>query len=361
MPPQLRRNSHHERHRGSPMKPDTHPPRRPAASILHRIGHGVVSILALLIIPTLSTEAWAYPMTSFLDPAGPVAAAQKDHFIWVTLIALIVVLPAIILTPYLAWRYRYGAKKAEYRPKWEFSWVLEILIWGIPAIIVVVLGIYLWTSTHQLDPYRPIAGTLKPLRIDVVGLNWKWLFIYPDEGIATVGEMAVPIDRPVALHLTTDTVMQSFWIPALGSQIYAMPGMRTKLHLLADKPGQFRGLNTQFNGMGFEHQQFLALGLKPDAFANWVAQVKSRGIALNAQRYRTLDKQSTRAESFAALGTPKMPANILYFSSVPPNFFRGIIARYLSGHALSPAQQPGTQAHGGQESPSPQGKTGLGT
>lgn len=318
-------------------------------------------VMTLLALSALYVDVWAFPVTSFLDPAGPVAAAQKTHFIWVTVITLIVVLPAIILTPYLAWRYRYGAKKVAYKPKWAFSWLLEILIWGIPAIIVVILGIYLWNSTHQLDPYQPISSSQKPLRIEVVGLDWKWLFIYPNEGIATVGELAVPVGRPIALDLTSDTVMQSFWIPALGGQIYAMPGMRTKLHLLADKPGQFRGLNSQFNGMGFEHQQFLAMSLKADAFQNWVKQVKSRGIALNDGRYDTLDKQSTRAESFAALGTPAMPPDTLYFSSIPPHFFRQIIARYLSGHNLTPAEQPGTKAYGGHSKPSSNGRTGLGT
>lgn len=320
-----------------------------------------VTILTLLALSVLYDDAWALPVSSFLEPAGPVAAAQKNHFIWVTLITLIVVLPAIILTPYLAWRYRYGAKKVAYKPKWAFSWLFEILIWGVPTIIVLILSVPLWNSTHQLDPYHPLASTQKPLHIEVIGLDWKWLFIYTDEGIATVGEMAVPVGRPIALDLTTDTVMQSFWIPALGGQIYAMPGMRTKLQLLADRPGQFRGLNSQFNGMGFEHQQFLTVSLKDDAFKNWVQQVKSRGIPLNTGRYGTLNKQSTRAESFAALGTPAMPQDILYFSSVPPNFFQQVIARYRSGHPLPPGDQPGTKAHGGHSTPSPNGKTGLGT
>ncbi|MDA3876267.1 MAG: hypothetical protein PF483_04185 [Halothiobacillus sp.] len=319
------------------------------------------TVMTLLALSVLYGDVWAFPVTSFLDPAGPVAAAQKNHFIWVTLITLIVVLPAIILTPYLAWRYRYGSKNVEYSPKWAFSWLLEILIWGIPAIIVVILSVQLWHSTHQLDPYQPISSPQKPLRIEVVGLDWKWLFIYPDEGIATVGEMAVPIGRPIALDLTTDTVMQSFWIPALGGQIYAMPGMRTKLHLLADKLGQFRGLNSQFNGMGFEHQQFLTLSLKVDDFQHWVDQVKTRGIPLNSRSYGTLNQQSTRAESFAALGTSTMPPDTLYFSSIPPHFFRQVIARYLSRQPLTPVDQPGTKAHGGHSAPSPNGKTGLGT
>lgn len=298
-------------------------------------------VTALTIIgPALFTQAWAFPATSFLDPAGPVAAAQRHHIIWVTLITLIVVLPAILLTPYLAWRYRHGARKSDYRPKWEFSWSLELLIWGVPAVIVVVLGVGLWQATQQLDPYKPLASTEKPLHIDVIGLDWKWLFVYPDQGIATVGVMAVPKGRPLALSLTTDTVMQSFFIPALGSQVYAMPGMRTRLHLLADRTGNFRGLNTQYNGTGFAHQKFVARSMTKAGFRDWVRQVQTHGVALNASNYATLRKASTRAQSFAALGTSAMPANVLYFNGVPSHFFASILARYHDDHASPPSSAP---------------------
>lgn len=278
--------------------------------------------------PALFTQAWAFPDTSFLDPAGPIATAQRHHIIWVTLVTLIVVLPAILLTPYLAWRYRHGARKSEYRPKWEFSWSLELLIWGVPAVIVVILGIGLWQATQQLDPYKPMASSEKPLHIDVIGLDWKWLFVYPDQGIATVGVMAVPKGRPLALSLTTDTVMQSFFIPALGSQVYAMPGMRTKLHLLADRTGAFRGLNTQYNGTGFEHQKFVARSMTNAGFRDWVRQVQTHGVALDRANYATLHKASTRAQSFSALGTSAMPSNVLYFNDVPTHFFASILAKY---------------------------------
>lgn len=300
-----------------------------------------------VIVPALFTQAWAFPDTSFLDPAGPVAAAQRHHIIWVTLITLIVVLPAILLTPYLAWRYRHGARKPAYRPKWEFSWSLELLIWGVPAVIVVILGIGLWQATEQLDPYKPLASTEKPLRIDVIGLDWKWLFVYPDQGIATVGVMAVPRGRPLALNLTTDTVMQSFFIPALGSQVYAMPGMRTRLHLLADRTGNFQGLNTQYNGTGFEHQKFVARSMTKAGFREWVRQVQNHGIALNSSSYATLRKASTRAQSFSALGTSAMPSNVLYFSGVPTHFFASILARYHGGQESSATSKPTSSSIGG--------------
>lgn len=316
--------------------------------------------LGIWAMSCLSQAAWAFPGSSFLDPAGPIAAAQKHHFIWVTLITLIVVLPAIFFTPYLAWRYRYGAKKSEYRPKWKFSWPLEILIWGVPTIIVLVLGVNLWNATSSLDPYKPLASRQKPLQIEVIGLDWKWLFIYPKQGIATVGQMALPVGRPVSIDLTTDSVMQSFIIPALGSQIYAMAGMRTRLNLQADRTGQFLGMNTQFNGTGFEHQKFLAIAMKDNAFQSWVQQVRNKGIALDPKTYATLDKRSTRAQSFISLGTSAMPQNVLYFSTIPEHFFKTVIARYRTGHALPPRTQPGIRAPGSAATASPKSKTSSG-
>ncbi|TMV53843.1 cytochrome ubiquinol oxidase subunit II, partial [Thioclava sp. BHET1] len=179
--------------------------------------------------------------SSFMSPEGPIAALQKYHLIQVTIISLVVVLPVIILVPWLAWHYRASNKKATYRPEWDMNHALEWVMWGVPVLIVIVLGWYLWIYTHKLDPYKPIASTEKATQVQVVGLDWKWMFIYPDYHIATVGEMAFPEDRPVALSLTSDTVMQSFLISALGGQIYTMPGMDAKLHLSAHTTGSYLG------------------------------------------------------------------------------------------------------------------------
>lgn len=327
----------------------------------------IISLLASLVILAVFVvfePAWAGQGTSsvdlsFLNPAGPVADKQRHDFIWVALITLIVVLPAIVLTPYLAWRYRKGAKKSDYQPKWEFSWPLEIVIWGIPAIIVILLAINIWHTTEELDPYKPLSSNASTVPINVIGLDWKWLFIYPEQSIATVGEMVIPKGHPVAINLTSDTVMQSFWIPALGSQIYAMAGMQTKLNLQADRTGAFRGLNTQYSGLGFEHQKFLARAVTDDAFKHWVKQVKANGIPLDAKNYAILSQRSSRSEAFSALGKKGMPQDVLYFSSVPTHFFDSIIKKYEKN--IPPNLQPGAYAHGGAKDPSADGSTNLGT
>lgn len=278
---------------------------------------------------------------SFLTPDGPVSALQLHHFLLIALVTLIVVAPVIVGVPLLAWRYRYGNTKARYAPNWDFSTALEYPMWVIPAAIVVVLGVYLWIDTHQLDPYRAIAATRPPVRVQVVGLDWKWLFIYPDYHIATVGELAFPQDRPLSIRLTTDTVMQSFMIPALGGQIYAMPGMTTQLNLKADKPGRFDGMNTQYNGDGFHAQHFQAVAMPTAKFDAWVKTVQQHGVALNADSYRILGERSTPDQVRRQLGDAAMPSGVTFFNDTMPGLFGQIVKHYHTGTAIPPAQQPG--------------------
>ncbi len=277
---------------------------------------------------------------TFLDPQGPVAAAQRWHLFEVVLLVMIVVLPVLIATPLLAWRYRYGNKSARYAPKWDFSWPLEFVIWGVPAGIVAVLAVLLWHSTHALDPYDPLSPEARPLRVQVVGLDWKWLFIYPDEGIATVGELAFPADRTLALELTSDTVMQSFFVPALGSQIYAMAGMVTRLHLSAYGPGRFEGENTQYNGNGFQRQKFVARAMTPADFETWLQRVRTEGVALDDNAWRTLSEDSTTQQARSALPNSAMPPGAIYFNALTPGLFDAIVQRFRHG----PAQPDGPLA-----------------
>ena len=280
---------------------------------------------------------------SFLTPDGPVAALQLHHFLLVTLITLIVVIPVIVGVPLLAWHYRYGNTKARYAPNWDFSSALEYPMWLVPGAIVIVLGVYLWNDTHKLDPYRAIAANQPPLRVQVVGLDWKWLFIYPDYHIATVGELAFPLDRPLSIALTTDTVMQSFRIPALGGQIYAMPGMVTQLNLKADSTGPFDGMNTQYNGDGFHAQHFQAVAMKSQNFDAWIKTVQRKGVALNAANYRILGESSTPAQVYGQLGDAAMPKDVTFFNDAAPDFFAGIVQHYHTG--ASPVQQPGSATY----------------
>ena len=284
---------------------------------------------------------------SFMDPQGPIAAVQKTHMLRATWLILIAVIPVLVLVPLIAWRYRRRRNSAAtYAPNWDFSAPLEFLMWGVPVAIVVVLSFYLWKATHRLDPYAAPFGEGPAVQVQVVGLDWKWLFIYPDLGIASVGEMGMPVGRQVALTLTTDTVMQSFMIPALAGQIYAMPGMTTQLHLVADTPGVMQGENTQYNGRGFTGQKFETRAMTQDDFDGWVDTVRANGILLDPDTYRTLAMRTDRAEVQAALGTEKMPDTALYFRLDDGDLFHTILGRYHSGTALAVHDQPGTAGFG---------------
>ncbi|MBG6075165.1 COX aromatic rich motif-containing protein [Polaromonas sp. CG_9.11] len=254
----------------------------------------------------------------FLNPAGPVAASQRDLFVNVILLMLVVIIPVFILMPLIAWRYRYKNRSALYRPNWTFSWPLEILIWGVPVVIVATLSVFVWRATHHLDPYRAIASNKPALEIQVVGLDWKWLFIYPDQRIATVNELVFPVDQSIRLLITSDTVLQSLMIPRLGGQIYAMAGMRTELNLKSDAPGIFTGENTQYNGKGFQDQKFKAVAVSPDEFSAWISRVQALPTRLDVARYAELSQKSVTP-------TP------LFFSKVEPGLFDKVIARYHHG------------------------------
>ncbi|MEJ2377896.1 MAG: cytochrome ubiquinol oxidase subunit II [Pseudolabrys sp.] len=270
---------------------------------------------------------------SFLDPQGPVASAQRGYLIAFCLLLTIVVLPVLVLTPLIAWRYRYRNRSAPYRPRWSFSWPLEIVVWGVPFAIVVVLAVWLWRGTHALDPYAPIASARPPLQVNVVGYDWKWLFIYPQLGIASIGQFAFPADRPLAIELTSNTVMQSFFIPALGSQIYAMAGMVTKLNLKANGAGRFRGENTQYNGNGFHRQKFTAVAMTPANFAAWSARAKAHGIPMTAAAYKAIRQRATAEQTRKALRVEAPPDGAITFSGVSPDLFNKIVRSFHGGSA----------------------------
>lgn len=278
---------------------------------------------------------------SLIDPHGPIASEQKAHLIRVTVLTMIAILPVFVLVPIMLWRYRYKNTSARYDANWDSSRILEVTMWGVPIVITVLLSIQLWQSTKALDPYKPIDAALPPLNVQVVGLDWKWLFIYPEQGIASIGEMAFAAPRPLAFTLTSDTVMQSFMISALAGQIYVMPGMKTKLNLIADTVGVFKGENTQFNGDGFAAQNFRALAMSEDDFNRWVANAKAEGVALNSQTYSALGLRSTAFDVHRLFGTDSMPTGVVYFNDIPTQFFETIIARYHDGKALDPTKQPG--------------------
>lgn len=285
----------------------------------------------LLSLPLLVTACSASDGT-FLLPQGPVASAQQALFYKVIGLMLIVVLPVFIFTPWFAWRYRRGRAAGAYRPKWEFSWVLELLIWGLPFLIVILLAVNLWNKTSELDPYRPLGGPVTPLEVQVVGLDWKWLFIYPEQDIATVNELVFPARRPLHLSLTTDSVMQSFFIPALGSQIYAMAGMNTQLHLQADSVGNFTGENTQYNGSGFHKQKFIARSVPSADFDAWVKRTRRSASTLDNDVYGTLETKSLIEEP-------------VRYGHVEGDLYHRILQKYRYGskHEASAKQKGGSK------------------
>jgi cytochrome o ubiquinol oxidase subunit 2 len=237
-------------------------------------------------------------LTGVLDPQGPIARAERLILFDSTAIMLTVVAPVIVATFIFAWWFRAGNARAQYRPDWAYSGRLELMVWSIPAMIVLFLGGIGWISSHDLDPYQPIESKAAPVEVEVVSLDWKWLFIYPAQGIASVNRLVVPTGTPIHFRLTSATVMNNFFIPQLGSQISAMPHMTTQLSLVADRPGVYPGLSAMFSGDGFSDMRFDAEAMPAEEFANWVASAHAGGQALDQKAYAALSQESEAVRPF---------------------------------------------------------------
>jgi len=258
-----------------------------------------------------------------IDPKGPIALAERNLLFDAFCVMMIVIVPVIVLTLWFAWRYRASNTKAVYTPTWANSVRIDALTWLIPAVIVIAVAVLLWRSTHRLDPYRPLESKEPPIDVQVVAQDWKWLFIYPEQGIAVVNQLVFPAGRPVSLRITSDTVMNSFYVPQLAGQIYAMAGMQTRLQMLADQPGTFVGRNSQYSGGGYSQQHFEVKAMNQADSDAWVARAKQGGTRLDATTYPALAAKS-RANP------------ITYYSTVEPKLFDSIIDKYRhSGHAHS--------------------------
>ena len=238
-----------------------------------------------------------------LNPAGDVAAQQGQLVITATLLMLVIIVPVIALTLFFAWKYRQGNTEAEYDPEWHHSTKLELVIWSVPLAIIIILGALTWVTTHKLDPYRPldridaqrpVPAGLKPLEVQVVAMDWKWLFVYPEQGIALVNELAAPVDRPIHFKLTATSTMNAFYVPDLAGMVYAMPGMQTELHGVINKAGVFPGLASHNSGAGFSGMTFKFHGLSDAGFAQWVQQAQTEGKTLDKSTYLQLAKPSER-------------------------------------------------------------------
>ncbi|MGQ8773012.1 cytochrome o ubiquinol oxidase subunit II [Serratia sp. NA_112.1] len=285
-----------------------------------------------------------------MNPKGAIGVEQRTLIITAIALMLIVVVPVIFMAFAFAWKYRASNKDAKYSPNWSHSNKIEAVVWTIPIIIIAILGTITWKTTHELDPFKPIVTDKKPMTIEVVSLDWKWLFIYPEQGIATVNELAFPKDVPVEFKITSNSVMNSFFIPQLGGQIYAMAGMQTKLHLIGNEAGKYDGISSSFSGRGFSGMKFTAIVTPTEGdFDQWVAKVKASSNNLNA------------TSDFNKLAEPSENNPVEYFSSVKPNLFKETIGKFMGdmdmhkgataheGMDMSQGMDMGEHAHAGAE------------
>ncbi|MEI9424134.1 ubiquinol oxidase subunit II [Mesorhizobium sp. Cs1299R1N1] len=270
-----------------------------------------VSVIVLIGASTLSGCA-----EGVLDPKGPIASGERQILFNSLGIMLAIVIPTILATLGVAFWFRHSNTRARYLPDFTYSGRLEMLVWSIPAMTVLLVGGVAWIGSHDLDPRKPIADTIKPVTIQVVSLDWKWLFIYPDQGIASVNQLTIPVGTPLSFELTSSGVMNSFFVPQLGGQIYTMAGMTTRLHLQADRPGMYRGLSAQFSGDGFADMRFNVEAVPAENFEQWVTATRNTGPVLDTEAYAGLAKPSIAVAPFS-------------YREVAPNLFKSILSTRL--------------------------------
>ena len=318
----------------------------------------ILAVLSLSTMAALLTGCGGDMV--LLNTKGPVGQGQSDLMMTAIYLMLLVVIPSIVMALWFSWKYRASNKDADYKPTWAHSTTIEIVVWGVPVIIIGILAWLTWWGSHKYDPYRPLESDKAPLTIQAVAEQFKWIFIYPEQNIATVNEVRFPEKTPISFKITSNFTMNSFFIPQLGGQIYAMAGMQTHLHLLADEPGVFRGFSANYSGYGFSQMRFKAHSVTEPEFAQWVEAVKAgNGTSINAEAIQkgTLDqaelatlKDGNRSkyqiEALVAKAKtpeekqeaeemkpyPTEPHPVTYYSSVEPKLFESVINHYMSNY-----------------------------
>lgn len=273
--------------------------------------------LCLLGILVASILFFSHHSVAVLEPKGMIAKKEKELILTSSLLMLIVVIPVLLLTWIFSWKYRETNQKARFTPNWEHNSLAECCWWGVPFAIIIVLAVITWKSTHDLNPFKPLPSKKKAISIQAVALQWKWLFLYPEEGIATINFVQFPSHTPINFEITADAPMNSFWIPELSGQIYAMPAMRTTLHLIADENGTFRGGSSNLSGKGFSGMVFTAQATEDSLFQEWVEKVKQIGTPLSLRTY-------------ANLISPSSYDPVRYYRLETPDLFDQILSKYLS-------------------------------
>ncbi|GAB2716129.1 ubiquinol oxidase subunit II [Halomonas garicola] len=274
-----------------------------------------IGTLLLITLPLLLAGCGS----ALLDSRGQIGHEQTWLILTAFGLMLLVVIPVIGMTLWFAVRYRRSSKTAVYEPDWAHSNAIEVVVWLIPCVIIAILATLTWKTTHSLDPHKPLESDAEPMEIQVVSLDWKWLFIYPEEGIATVNEVAFPEDVPVRFRVTSGSVMNSFFIPRLGSQIYAMAGMDNDVHLIADEQGTYPGRSTNYSGSGFAGMTFDAIATSQEGFDDWVAKA------------RESDKTLTFPEQYDHLALPTRDVPVKYFSEISPGLYEDILQSFHTG------------------------------
>ncbi len=277
----------------------------------------LISVLVFIAVIAVSALYISSHSIAVLDPKGMIGEKERDLIITASLLMLIVVVPVFVFALFFAWKYRAG-NKARHEPDWEHNYIAEYCWWGVPLFIVVILAVITWKSSHELNPFKPLDSTTKPLTIQVVALEWKWLFIYPEQGIATINFVQFPEKTPINFEITADAPMNSFWIPQLGGQIYAMPAMRSKLHLIANEVGSYRGASANISGEGFAGMVFTAKSSTDADFNQWVLSVQQSTV-LNLDTYNQLvEPSSYNPVAYYKLGQPNLFDEIMMKYMMPP-------------------------------------------
>lgn len=284
-------------------------------------GNVKIILGSLLVVIAIGVTFFLLKDTTLpvLMPKGIVGEKERNLFIFTTLLGLLVVIPVFIMLFYVAFKYREGNAKAKYNPEWDKSKVIEGIWWGIPCVIILLLGVVTYFSSHELDPFKPLRSEIKPVKIQVVALQWKWVFIYPEYNIATINDVRFPAKTPVNFELTSDAPMNSFWIPSLGSQIYTMTGMSTRLHLQAHEVGDYGGSSANISGEGFASMRFIARATEQEDFDAWVNETKRTGEPLGDSEYDVLRE-------------PSIEKTYRYMVLKKPDLYDTIVMKYMGAH-----------------------------
>jgi cytochrome o ubiquinol oxidase subunit 2 len=278
----------------------------------------ILVLVGLIVVAVLVVAGWYLHRTNIpiLEPRGPIAEKERNLILFASGLSLVVVLPVFSMAIYIAWKYRESNTDAKYTPDFDHSRAAETTWWLIPTVLISILSVVAWNSSHTLDPYRPLVSNVPPLDVQVVALDWKWLFIYPNQDVASVNRLEIPVNTPIAFEITSDAPMNSFWIPQLSGQIYAMPGMSTQLHLAASKLGDYNGYSANISGVGFSGMTFVTQATSQTSFNAWVQHTKHVPAVLSQAAYTNLAR-------------PSQDNPVSYYSAVNRNLYTAIIAKYM--------------------------------